>query len=129
MNSFSYRLKCTFQDTCIKMLSTFPKNAKIMRWLRDNRVTIDRSYKIECWHVSDVKKKTVFLVSLHFVLSLQSAFVLLPYLLFGNKYDNWLTNTLIKMVSHKRITTSKPNKARLSFSYNTIFIATLNASE
>ena len=30
------------------------------------------SYKIECWHVSD--KKTVFLISLNFVLSLQSAF-------------------------------------------------------
>ena len=128
MNSFSYRLKCTFQDTCIKKLSTFPKNAKIMRWLRDNRVTIGTSYKIECWHVSDVKK-TVFLVSLHFVLSLQSAFVLQPYLLFGNKYVNWLMNTFLKVVSHKRTTTSKPKKARLSFPYNTIFIATLTASE
>ena len=128
MNSFSYRLKCTFQDTCIKKLSTFPKNAKIMRWLRDNRVTIGTSYKIERWHVSDVKK-TVFLVRLQFLLSLQSAFVLQPYLLFGNKYDNRLTNTLLKVVSHKRTTTSKHKKARLSFSYNTIFISTFNASE
>ena len=32
-----------------------------MRWLCDNRVTIGTSYKIECWHVSDVKKKQFFL--------------------------------------------------------------------
>ena len=56
-------------------------------------------------------------------------FVLQPYLLFGNKYDKWLTNTLLKVVSHKRTTTSKPKKVRPSFSYNTIFIATFNAFE
>ena len=73
----------------------------------------------------------IIIIIIHFVLSLQSAFVLQPYLLFGqnNKYDNWLTNTLLQVVSHKRTATSKPKKARLSFSYNTIFIATLNASE
>ena len=66
------------------------------------------------------KKKFFFLVSLHFVLSLQSAFVLQPYLLFGNKYDNWLTNlTLLKVVSHKQTTASKPTKSGFLSLHNT----------
>ena len=35
LNSFSLHLKGRFQD---KKLSTFPKTAKIVRWLHDNRV-------------------------------------------------------------------------------------------
>ena len=123
MNSFSLHLKCMFQD--IKMLSTFPKNAKITRWLHDNRVTIGTSYKIECWHVSVIIKSsfsclTAFCTQcavciLYSVCSLH--FVPQPYALFSNKYkmyDNWLTNNTKWFLMNEQCSASKPMKAFLS---------------